>query len=279
VHMASNILIVDDDRLTRVMLSTILEGGGHAVTAAADGEEALRLAAGAHFDLVLLDIWMPGMGGLEVLDRLRALEAPPRVVILTSDETPETLLAAVRGQASRYLTKPVEAAALLDVVTEELGAPERPHIELLSARPDWVELEVPCRLEVVDHIQNFLGQLAANLNEEVRRSVGQAFRELLSNAIEWGGALDPERKVRISYLRMRRLILYRISDPGSGFRFEGLDHAAVGHSPDEPLAHVAPREAKGLRPGGFGVLLARALVDELIYNEAQNEVVFVKYLE
>ena len=277
--MASKILIVDDDRLTRVMLSTILEGGGHAVTAAADGEEALRLAAGAHFDLVLLDIWMPGMGGLEVLDRLRALEAPPRVVILTSDETPETLLAAVRGQASRYLTKPVEAAALLDVVTEELGAPERPHIELLSARPDWVELEVPCRLEVVDHIQNFLGQLAANLSEEVRRSVGQAFRELLSNAIEWGGALDPERKVRISYLRMRRLILYRISDPGSGFRFEGLDHAAVGHSPEEPLAHVAPREAKGLRPGGFGVLLARALVDELIYNEAQNEVVFVKYLE
>jgi two-component system, OmpR family, response regulator ResD len=56
----SDILIVDDDRLTRVMLSTILEGGGHTVTAATDGEEALRLAAETHFDLVLLDIWMPG---------------------------------------------------------------------------------------------------------------------------------------------------------------------------------------------------------------------------
>jgi CheY-like chemotaxis protein len=277
--MACNILIVDDDRLTRVLLSNILEGGGYQVTAAEDGEEALRLAAQAHFDLVLLDIWMPGMGGLEVLDRLRALDAPPRVIILTSDETPETLLAAVRGQASRYLTKPVEAAGLLEVVAEELGAPERPHIEVLSARPDWVELRVPCRLEVVEYIQNVLSQLAANLNEEVRRSVGQAFRELLSNAIEWGGALNPEREVRISYLRMRRLILYRISDPGSGFRFEDLNHAAVGYPPDQPLAHVAPREAKGLRPGGFGVLLARALVDELIYNEAQNEVVFVKYLD
>ncbi|HKO04380.1 MAG TPA: response regulator [Candidatus Acidoferrales bacterium] len=275
----SNILIVDDDRLTRLLLSTILERGGHAVTAAADGEEALRLAGEARFDLVLLDIWMPGMGGLEVLERLRGLSAPPRVIVLTSDETPETLLAAVRGQASRYLTKPVEAAALLNVVEEELGAPERPHIEVLSARPDWVELVVPCRLEVVDHIQNFLGQLEANLSEEVRRSVGQAFREMLSNAIEWGGALDPERKVHISYLRMRRMILYRISDPGAGFRFEDLNHAAVAYPPDQPLAHVAPREAKGLRPGGFGVLLARALVDELIYNEAQNEVVFVKYLD
>ncbi|HVN08942.1 MAG TPA: response regulator [Patescibacteria group bacterium] len=275
----SNILIVDDDRLTRVLLSNILEGGGHQVIAAEDGEEALRLAGQAHFDLVLLDIWMPGMGGLEVLDRLRTLVPAPRVIVLTSDETPETLLAAVRGQASRYLTKPVEAAGLLEVVAEELGAPERPRIEVLSARPDWVELLVPCRLEVVDYIQNFLGQLGANLSEDVRRSVGQAFRELLSNAIEWGGALNPDRQVRISYLHMRRLILYRISDPGSGFRFEDLSHAAVGHPADQPLAHVEPREAKGLRPGGFGVLLARALVDELIYNEAQNEVVFVKYLD
>ncbi len=275
----SSILIVDDDRLTRLMLGTILEGGGYRVTAASDGAEALRLTSEARFDLVLLDIWMPGMSGLEVLERLRRLAAPPRVIILTSDETPEMLLAAVRGQASRYLTKPVEAAALLEVVAEELNAPERPHIEVLSARPDWVELVVPCRLEVVDYIQNFLGQLEANLSEEVRRSVGQAFREMLSNAIEWGGALDPERKVHISYLRMRRLILYRISDPGSGFRFEDLSHAAVAYPADQPLAHLGPREAKGLRPGGFGVLLARALVDELIYNEAQNEVVFVKYLD
>jgi len=275
----NSILIVDDDRLTRVMLSTILEGGGYGVAAAEDGAEALRLADAARFDLVLLDIWMPGMSGFEVLDRLRAQAAPPRVIVLTSDETPETLLAAVRGQADRYLTKPVPAEALLEIVAEELGAPARPRIEVLSARPDWVELMVPCRLEVVDYIQNFLGQLDANLNEEVRRSVGQAFREMLTNAIEWGGALDPERKVRISYLRMRRLILYRISDPGSGFRFEDLNHAAVGYPADQPLAHVVPREAKGLRPGGFGVLLARALVDELIYNETQNEVVFVKYLD
>jgi len=275
----SRILIVDDDRLTRVMLSNILEGGGYQVSAAADGEEGLRLAAENRFDLVMLDIWMPGMSGFEVLERLRAQPGTPRVIVLTSDETPETLLAAVRGQASRYLTKPVEADYLLATVADELQAPERPQIEVLSARPDWVELVVPCRLEVVDFIQNFLWQLEATLNDEVRRSVGQAFREMLTNAIEWGGQLDPERKVRISYLRMRRLILYRISDPGSGFKFEDLTHAAVSYPEDQPLGHVATREAKGLRPGGFGVLLARALVDELIYNETQNEVVFVKYLD
>ena len=58
----------------------------------------------------------------------------------------------------------------------------------------------------------------------------------------------------------------------------GLAHAAIAHSGD-PIEHMRVRESKGLRPGGFGILLVRANVDELIYNEKQNEVVFVKYLD
>jgi anti-sigma regulatory factor (Ser/Thr protein kinase) len=97
--------------------------------------------------------------------------------------------------------------------------------------------------------------------------------------MEWGGNFDPERKIRISYLRARKMLLYRIADPGSGFNFEGLQHAAVSNAPDDPIAHMKVREEKGLRPGGLGILMTMSLVDELLYNEAQNEVVFVKYLE
>jgi len=118
-----------------------------------------------------------------------------------------------------------------------------------------------------------------DLSEEVRESVGQVFREMLTNAIEWGGRLDPNRKVRIAYLRARRMLLYRVADPGSGFRIEDLTHAAVGYSSSQPIEHVRVRQEKGIRPGGFGILMARAMVDELLYNEAHNEVVFVKYLD
>jgi hypothetical protein len=75
------------------------------------------------------------------------------------------------------------------------------------------------------------------------------------------------------------MLLYRISDPGGGFSFEGLSHAAVSNPVDSPMEHAAVREELGLRPGGFGLVLTRAMVDELLYNEAQNEVVFVKYLD
>ena len=84
---------------------------------------------------------------------------------------------------------------------------------------------------------------------------------------------------RIAYLRTKRMVLYRIADPGPGFCFDELAHAAAWSDAPDGLEHVRVREEKGLRPGGFGLLLTRALVDELIYNQAQNEVVFVKYLE
>ena len=73
-------------------------------------------------------------------------------------------------------------------------------------------------------------------------------------------------------------LLYRIADPGRGFAFDGLSHAAIAN-PEGGMAHAEIREARGIRPGGFGLVLIRAIADELVYNERQNEVLFVKYLD
>jgi len=247
---------------------------------AEDGVEALKRLRAGSYDLMLLDVWMPKMNGLDVLAALPPEGARPRVVVMTSDDTPETLLRAVREQAWRYVTKPVEPQALVELLHEVLGQTAvAPAIEVVSARPDWVELLVPCERAVVDRIENFMTHLEGDLPPDVRESVGYAFRELLMNAIEWGGGLDPSRTVRVAFLRAKRMLLYRIADPGPGFNFEGLLHAAVGQPEDDPTAHAIVREEKGMRPGGFGILTVRAKVDELLYNEKRNEVVFVKYLD
>jgi anti-sigma regulatory factor (Ser/Thr protein kinase) len=168
---------------------------------------------------------------------------------------------------------------LLQTVREVLKAPDLPAIEVISARPDWVELVVPCQREAVERLQNVMAGLDADLAPDMRESIAYAFRELVMNAIEWGGRLDPERTVRISYLRAKRMLLYRIADPGPGFSIDELPHAAIGGPADDPIAHMQVREEKGIRPGGFGLLMVRGSVDELLYNEKRNEVVFVKYLE
>jgi CheY-like chemotaxis protein/anti-sigma regulatory factor (Ser/Thr protein kinase) len=279
--MFSRILVVDDDRGFRHLMSALLQDKGHNVVQAADGPAALRELAGGVFDVMLLDVGLPGMSGLDVLAVVQTLAVPPRVVMITADDAPETLLKAVRGQADRYLTKPFEPAAILEVVDDVLAAPPAAAlpIEVVSARPEWVELVAPCSLRVADRIQSFMMRLEADLPEAVRESVGRAFRELLSNAVEWGGKLDPARTVRISCLRARRMLLYRIADPGEGFDIERLTHAAIHNPEGDPLQHHFVREEKGLRPGGLGLAITRELVDELIYNEARNEVVFVKYLD
>lgn len=272
------ILVVDDDQSTRHVLRRVLTGAGFSATVAKDGIDGLKALKSKRFDLLLLDIWMPRMNGLEMLSKLEATKRRPRVVVMTSDEAPQTLLEAVRRQAFKYVHKPVEAIALLRTVRDVLAAPDLPPVEVISARPEWVELVVPCTREAAERIQTVMAQLDTNLPADMRETIGYAFRELLLNAVEWGGKLDPKRKVRIACLRTQRMLLYRIADPGQGFNIEELPHAAIGHSPDDPIGHMQVREEKGIRPGGFGLVMVRSSVDELIYNEKRNEVVFVKYL-
>ena len=278
VEKRRKILVVDDDSVTTHVLSRTLTAAGFSVSVARDGIEALEALRTRRFDLLLLDVWMPRMNGLEVLATLRTRKDHPRVVVMTSDDTPETLLKAVRDQAFRFVHKPIEPPALLETVREALAAPDPLPIEVISATPEWVELVLPCTREAADRIQLVMGQLDAKLATDVRETLAVVFRELLMNAIEWGGQLDPNRTVRIACLRTERMLMYRIADPGPGFALDNLPHAAVGQPSGDPIAHMEVREQKGIRPGGFGLLMVRQTADELIYNEKRNEVVFVKYL-
>lgn len=276
----NKILIADDDPTIRLFLREVMKKAGYYVSVVSDGKMALKKLKQEKFDLVLLDVWMPKMNGIEVLSALRQEPAPPRVVIMTTDGTPETVLKAVREQAYRYVKKPINPDALIEIVSQAISArPETLHIEVLSARPTWVELLLPCDLGAAERVEGFLLDLKTDLPEETRRSIGTAFHELLSNAVEWGGRLDPNRKVRISYVRTERMVMYRIADPGPGFRFENLKHAAISNPTEDPAAHFREREQMGLRPGGLGLMMTQQLVDELVYNEAQNEVLFVKYMD
>jgi len=276
----STILIVEDDRTTRHYLRAVLRKNGYSVSTSSDGALALRRLGKQNFDLMLVDVWLPKMTGLELLARLKDRPNRPKAVVMTSDGTPETMLKAVREQAYHYITKPVQPDELLKILKRALAAkPASLPIEVISAGPHWVELVVPCDRNAAERIQSFMAKLKTDLPSDVRESVGWVFRELLLNAIEWGGKLDPRRKVHISYLRAKRMLLYRIADPGKGFSFNNLNHSAVSNPNDQPCDHIEIRQDKGMRPGGFGILMARAMVDELLYNEAQNEVVFVKYLD
>ncbi len=272
------ILVVDDDAAMCSYLAHALKLPDIVLTTCLTGEEAHRLISEQHFDLVLLDISLPDINGLDLLAQFRESDFT-RFVIITGDTTSESLMRAVREKAWGYLRKPFRPEDIRELVTDALAAAPAPAIEVISAKPDWFELSLPCTLEAADRIGQFMRQMKLDVADDARDGLSHAFRELLLNAVEWGGGLDPNRRVRVSCLRTTRMLQYRIADPGPGFRFDELAHAAVASAPGDATSHDAVREAKGIRPGGFGILMARAGADELLYNEAQNEVVIIKYLD
>jgi DNA-binding NarL/FixJ family response regulator len=104
--VTTRILIVDDHPLTRDALAALLGQNGFTVAGqAADGETGVRRAEELGPDLILLDLSMPGMNGLEALPQLRAAAPAAEVVVLTASGTEENLLGAIRGGAAGYLLK------------------------------------------------------------------------------------------------------------------------------------------------------------------------------
>lgn len=164
----------------------------------------------------------------------------------------------------------------MDTLRDRLAATEG--IEVLSVSPNWLDLRLRSDLETAARALDLVHEMEMGLTETERDKVTLAFREILFNAVEHGGRNDPNSSVTLSYMKADSVLLFRVRDPGPGFSFDDLLHAATSNPSDSPAQHAMNRSEMGLRPGGFGILLARSLVDELIYNDKGNEALLIKYL-
>src|SRR3989442_3722072 len=106
MNRKTRVLVVDDDTLLRRLVTQQLLRSDFAATPAASARECLQLLREADYDVILLDILMPDMSGLDALREIRKLEDPPEVVMLTADASLSTGIEAMRAGAYDYLTKP-----------------------------------------------------------------------------------------------------------------------------------------------------------------------------
>jgi len=272
-----SLLLVDADPAVRQFLSQLLQRDDRRIEEAGDGKDALTRLRHSAFDVVVAG---PGNNGSDPLKLLRPMRAirPEARVIVTGNQDRARALGAIRNHAYAYFHNPVSPGQLNDMVQQALETPSRKDdIRLKSGRPDWITLEVRCKLDAVERTTQFLRELEADLPQHTREDAVAAFRELLLNAVEHGGKSDPRKRVQASVLRTARSLIVHIHDPGAGFSLDSLPHAAISNPQDSPIKHVEVRLEQGQRPGGFGILMTRNLVDELLYNERGNSVLFVKY--
>lgn len=204
--------------------------------------------------------------------------SPFKVIIIAPPATPAELIDAMRSHVFSVFSTPFDAASLADMIELATNAPLwTDGISVASAKPDWIALRVRCSRITAERLVQFGKEMHIDIAESTREAIMISFRELLLNAMEHGAKFDPNLRVDVGYLRTARLVLYYLRDPGVGFDLDTLDHAALNNPEDDPIRHLAIRVDKGLRAGGFGIHLAKQLMDDVVYNDLGNEVVILKY--
>lgn len=154
------VLVVDDDEAFRNRLCRALAQRDWEADAVSNGEDALKFARERSPDLVLVDLRMPGMGGLEVVQELRAIDSSMTIIMLTGYGSIPTAISATKRGADYYLGKPADADQIL-AVYENLrlapsGAPEAPETVPTLARVEW------------EHMQRIISDCGGNISQAAR---------------------------------------------------------------------------------------------------------------
>jgi len=200
----TRVLVVDDEPRICRFVSRALTAHGHSVETSTSGADALLRAAERTFDLVVLDLLMPGIDGFAVLDRLLALETVPRVLVLSAVGDVEAKVQCLRRGAVDYLAKPFAIAELLARVDARLT--EHPAAPMVNRwlKVGGVELDLQRRVLHVGGRRTPLSQREFLLLGHLMRRADEVCTrdELLADV--WGFCFDPRSNVVDVYVRRLR---------------------------------------------------------------------------
>ena len=244
---------------------------------AAGSAAALRHRRRVPYNVVVTDPTTSVDEDLALLAEMRGVRPGVRVIVLAPHSTPEEIIAALRARVFLCKTAPFDAEEIAAYAEQAARTSDSlVGIEVLSAHRDWVSLRINSQILTAERLIAFLTELQAGLPESPREELMMAFREILMNALEHGAEFRPGKVVDVAAVRTARSIVFYVHDPGAGFHWDTIQHAAVAN-PDDLMRHIDVRDQQGMRPGGFGILIAKGVVNELIYSEVGNEVLMIKY--
>ena len=291
----TTVLVVDDSRLDRTRAGGILRKAGHEIAFAANGREALECLAADPPDVVVTDLQMPELDGLELVEAVRLRYPHIPVILMTAHGSEETAVRALQKGAASYVPKRSLAQDLAPTVATVLelarhGRPMSRMLEWLSYTESRFVLDNDVTIipDLIGHLESSITQLKS-VDETALIQVGVALREALVNAMYHGNLevssqlregdgrvyeeLIAARRSELPY-RVRRVhvtarqtpteVVYVISDEGPGF-----DPTALP-DPTDPLRLEMVH--------GRGLLLIRTFMDEVTHNERGNEITMVKRL-
>ncbi len=292
------ILIVEDEAPIRLLLSKTVSSIGHEVEVAEDGEAGLAAFKKFEPDIVLSDILMPKMNGLELLEKIRKISSDAVVIMVTAFGSVDYTLEALRLKANDYILKPFRPKLLKEFLAkyESILKNRTVEQEILGL---FIErqftLKISNELMIINRLADkMMHETNFAIPKESRLGVHLGLVEILTNAIEhgnleidfdakkealegnledWENLLnsrlsDPkfkDRQATIKFVMNQEYCQWTIEDEGKGFDWRNLP------DPNDPEILLAAN--------GRGIMLARLQFEEMEYNEKGNQVRIRKYLK
>ena len=277
---AARVLLIGKDGPTERSLEQALTSLDCSFARAAGSASALRQLRETPFAVVITDPDTSIHEDLALLDEIRHIRPGVRVIILAPDGTPEELIEALRQRTFLCQVEPFKWRDIARYAVSAIKADDPAvGIDVISANRNWISVRMNCNVLNADRLTAFFNQLRMTVPDPAPEEMMIAFEEILNNAVEHGAQNDPSKLVEVAAVRTARACVFYVSDPGKGFRQDAIPHAAIAYAPAYVTRHLEVREAAGMRPGGYGMLLAKGIVDELIYSDVGNEVLLIKHMD
>jgi anti-sigma regulatory factor (Ser/Thr protein kinase) len=272
------IVVVENDPLAETLRANSRFGGDD-VIACGSGLEALRTVTQCAVDLVVTNPGTSMHEDLALTTELRSRRPGVKIIALAPAMPAAELVAALQARVFACFTAPYDLREIVDMARCALDAVDwRDGIEVISGTANWITLRVSCQILTAQRLVRYVSELRSGLPDDEHDHLIVAFREMLLNSMEHGGGFDPDQTIEVTAARTARAIVYHFKDPGPGFDRMALPHAVSSADPEHVMDAVRQRAARGMRPGGFGILIAQNVVDEIAYNERGNEAILVKYM-
>ena len=276
----SRVLVIGSfDPVSRAICEKLQAEGieSHLAAGYADALQQMRMRA---FSVVVTSPETPIDEDLALLEEIRLIRPAVRCITLAPKQTPEDVIVAMRAHVFACFSAPYDIEAIAEMARKAaLNGNWKDGIEIVSARPGWVNLRISSQQITAERVMSFAREMNTRLPTETRSELMQALHEILMNAMEHGAGFNPDVIIELTVVRTARTVVFYIRDPGPGFRRSELAPGIVAHPFETPAAHAQQRDEAGVRPGGYGLLVAGGTVDELIYNDIGNEVVMIKYTD
>ena len=261
-------------------LRSVLDAGRHDLEICGGDVEALRYVRERAVDVVITDEATSVDEDLALAAELQEVRPAVRVLLLAPVATHADVVDAMRAHAFACFASPFDYGEIASMAGSALLANNLSDgIQVVSGLEHWLTLRVSSHLLTAERLVRFMTELQSSLPSAERDLLIAAFREMLLNAMEHGAGFDPEKVIEVTAARTARAIVYHFRDPGAGFPRGQLKHTTATTQPEAVIATAMHRAELGLRPGGFGMLIVRQIVDEVVHNERGNEVLLIKHLD